>query len=836
MSFVSRFATLVSSRFVAALLLPGVPLVAQVGDRADVDRSVPPGHWVLPDGQRHTPEETVRLLEVPPGFKVEVVAAEPLIQDPVAIQFDERGRLWALEWPGYNWALRDVIPGLEKLPMPKGRVVMLEDTNQDGRMDRRSVFMDDIDWPRGLQVSRDGALVMALPDIVFARDRDGDGRADERETISSGLEIPANPHAAQSTLMRSMDNWIYTAKVGRRLRQIDGQWTAQPYVNARAQWGLAQDNYGRIYYASNGDHLRADLVPARYFTRNPNQDGAAGVDERLSSDQTVWPQGPTPGVNRRAQLREENGALQVFTSNTAPCVYRGDQFPPEYVGNVFFGEVAGRFMRRSVLTETDGMITARNAYEQREFLYSKDERFRAVFTANGPDGALYVTDMHRGIIEGDIFVTSFLRQQFLARKLEQPFNGLGRVYRISYRDRPPGAQPKVERGNLAGWVPHLAHPNGFWRDTAQRLLVEAGDRSVVPAIRTLAHTHADSLGRLHALWTLDGLSAVDTEVLRASLADPAAPVRMAALQLAEPKLADPTVQAAVLALQADPQLTVRRQLLFTLGAHENAAIARTRLALLARDAAQPVVVEAALSGLNGREAVLLGQLLDDPQWGTERPGAARLFSALAQAAGNAGNLDALDPLLQRLTDAKRKPEWARLAVLDGLKATRRGAVSRLPASLVALDQSANAAIKTRVAAVRKTWSEPVAATPRPGRAMTGPVFERGKELFGVCAACHGPEGKGQPTIAPPLEGSKVIAGTPDELVRSVLFGRNLDRKNTAFPDMPGLAALPDADIAAVTSYIRARFGDATRQVTVGPGGGGGAAAPPATSAANPPLQ
>ncbi len=154
------------ARFLTGLVAPWFALpaaLAQVGDRADVDRSAPPAHWTLPDGRRHAPEESARLLEVPAGFRVEVVAAEPLIQDPIAIQFDERGRLWALEWPGYNWALRDVLPGLEKLPMPKGRVVLLEDTDGDGRMDRRSVFMDDVDWPRGLQVSRDGVIVMALP-------------------------------------------------------------------------------------------------------------------------------------------------------------------------------------------------------------------------------------------------------------------------------------------------------------------------------------------------------------------------------------------------------------------------------------------------------------------------------------------------------------------------------------------------------------------------------------------------------------------------------------------------------------------------------------------------
>jgi mono/diheme cytochrome c family protein/glucose/arabinose dehydrogenase len=827
MPSVSRLVPFAAGTLVLGLL-GGAPLFAQVGDRADVDRSVPPAHWVLPDGKRHTPEETVRLFDLPADFKVEVVAAEPLIQDPVAIQFDERGRLWALEWPGYNWALRDVIPDLEKLPMPKGRVVVLEDTDGDGRMDRRAVFMDDVEWPRGLQVSRDGAIVMALPDILFARDRDGDGRADERVNITSGLEIPANPHAAQSTVFRSLDNWLYTAKAGLRLRSFEGKWVIQPYVNSRAQWGLAQDNVGRLYYASNGDHLRADLVPAHYFQRNPNYDGTYGVDVRLPADQVTWPQGPTPGVNRRAQLRDENGTLAVFTSNTAPSVYRGDQFPPEYVGNVFLGEVAGRFLRRSIVTEADGTLTARNAYERREFLYSKDERFRPVFTANGPDGALYVVDMHRGIIEGDIFVTSFLRQQFLARNLQHPFNGLGRVYRISHRERPPGARPTIARDDTAGWVNQLAHRNGFWRDTAQRLLVEAGDRRVVPALRTMAREHADVLARLHALWTLDGMGAADTPTLQAALRDREPVIRTAALRVAEPALADAAVRRAVLALQDDPRPEVRRQLLFTLGEANHPELDAARLALLRREAAQPGSVEAAVSGLKGREADVLETVLAAPDWAAERPGAARLMAALAQATANGGGVDRV---LARLPDAQRTPEWARLALLDGLKASKLRGLAQIPVALAAVEQSSSSDVKARAAALRKTWSEPAAGA-RPVRALTGPVFERGKELFAVCAACHGPEGNGMPTIAPPLEGSKVIAGTPDELVRSILFGRNLDRKNTAFPDMPGLAALPDADVAAVTSYVRAMFGNATRPVTVGQVGVIRAAGTPATPTAS----
>ncbi len=252
-------------------------------------------------------------------------------------------------------------------------------------------------------------------------------------------------------------------------------------------------------------------------------------------DNEVWPHAITPGVNRRAQLRDD-GRLRVFTANAAPTVYRGDQFPEEYRGNVFVGESAGRLIRRSVLTERDGIVTGRNAYAEREFLFSHDERFRPVFSATGPDGALYVADMYRGIIEGHIFLTTFLRNQIVDRGLQQPFHGMGRIYRIVHEGRPLGTPPSVAPGDVAGWVPVLAHANGHWRDMAQRMLVASKSQAVVPAVRALAMSHQDARVRLHGLWTLEGLGAADDDLVRARLADASPHVRIAALRIAETRL------------------------------------------------------------------------------------------------------------------------------------------------------------------------------------------------------------------------------------------------------------------------------------------------------------
>jgi len=790
--------------FLLTLKLCLAPLAAQIGDRSDQDQSNPPASWKIPPAPVRTPEESIKLFDLPPGFRAEIVAAEPLVQDPVAIYFDERGRLWVLEWPDYNKLLRGVIPGLDNIAPEKSRLVILEDTNGDGRMDRRTIFMDGIEWPRGVQISKNGALVMKLPQIVHAQDRDGDGKADHEEVLVDGMAIPMNPHGAPSSPLRMMDNWIYASEFPQRIRAGSTPWAMQPSPPIRGQWGFSQDNFGRLVYATNGTHLKGDLVPIHYYGRNPNFTATAGVDVRYNPDQTAWPHASTPGTNRRSQQRDEDGSMQVFTSNTAPTVYRGNQFPAEYVGNVFLGDVAGRLIRRSILTEKDGIITAENAYQRREFLFSHDERFRAVYTANGPDGALYIADMYRGIIEGHLFITSYLRKQILDRGLQHPFNGMGRIYRIVHEGSPRPPMPKLDRENPASWVALLGHPNGFWRDTAQRLIVESADRRTVPALRTMAREHRDVLARLHALWTLEGLDALTPEILTPALADPSFRIRQAAVRLSEPFLTIPEYAGKVIALAGDERVEVRRQLMFSLGEGRGPVFEQAMARLLQRNADQPFMVEAAMSGLRDREYAVLESLLNDPAWVQERAASAKVLGALAHAVLNSGKDAELERLLRHLSDDSAKLMWMRTAVLDGLVDAKKRGLANLPASLAALESSREGVVRQSAEALRKSWTSP-APPVRATRELAGPVFERGEALYAICSACHGPEGKGQPGIAPPLVDSVVVAGPADQFIRTVLNGRNQDRSNPAYPDMPPLAGLPDEDVAALVSYVRARW-------------------------------
>jgi mono/diheme cytochrome c family protein len=449
---------------------------------------------------------------------------------------------------------------------------------------------------------------------------------------------------------------------------------------------VTHDDAGRIYRNTNESALHVDLVQTAYYARNPNLLRTRGSYERLASANEelniVWPVRPNPGTNRayQAGIDRPDGTLLKFTAVCAPAVYRGDRLPAELYGNVFVAEPAANLVSRLVLEDDGSTLWARKAYERGEFLASTDERFRPVYILNAPDGTLYIADMYRGIIEHRISITEYLRDQILGRKLEQP-TGMGRIYRVVHETTRRDTTRVLANATPARLVETLSHPNGWWRDTAQRLLVERSGRTTVarnfssaivtPTLVQLAGGAKDARTRLHALWTLDGIDAISPVVVMKALEDPARDVRVSAVRVAERWLAEAShpIRDAVLRRLDDGDWWVRQQLAASIGLMPAGPREAAAAVLLERYATDPVVVDATLSGLRGSERIVLDTLLRAAEQTAQRDAAITMLAATIVRGGQDA---AIQHVLASIADG-RLPAWQRSALLRGAEVTLLGA-------------------------------------------------------------------------------------------------------------------------------------------------------------------
>jgi len=812
--------------FLFAVLI-GFNLRAQEGEPHDEAQTPRVPRERIPPAPALAPDQALKTFKLQLGFRLELVAGEPLVQDPVQIAFDPDGRLWVLEMRGFMRNLEDT-GAFEKI----GSVAVLEDTDGDGRMDRRTVFLDGLVMPRALALARDGALVAEPPNLWFCRDTNGDLRCDEKVMVANDyatedapkLGPRANPEHAANGLLRALDNWIYSANHTARFRDTDGTWQREATI-FRGQWGISQDDFGRLFYNANEDPLRADFVPSAYLGRNPHYRNAAGVNVKLYDEKAVWPIRVNPGVNRgyRPEQLRPDGTLATFTAACAPLVYRGDNFPREFEGNVFVCEPAGNLIRRYTLEEHGVGFKATNACRQAEFLASTDERFRPVNLSNGPDGCLYLVDMYHGILQHRIYLTGYLRQQTLDRGLDRPVD-LGRIYRVVSESQPPGARPQLSKAGAEELVKHLSHPNGWWRDTAQRLLVERNDSSALAALKQLATAGANPLGRLHALWTLEGTRQVDFATLKRAIADAHPKVRAAAMRISEPLLKNqPELIDELLAHAGDAAPEAQLQLAFTLGEVKEPRAEEALAKMVSRNATNACLRDAVITGLGGRELEFLERLLADNNWNAPKAGAEKLLGALARCVFIEANPDRVNRLLDLAASRPVSESWQRLALLDGvIDAAPAGSAAKIkpvrlnaePPALAALATLKEVEDRAKKIAGLITWPGKPGARPevaaKPLTAEEQKRFEQGKELFLVsCGACHQPHGLGQEGLAPPLVDSEWVLGPPQRVVRIVLHGLHgpVNVKGKTFQlDMPALGVFEDDQIAAILTYIRREWG------------------------------
>jgi mono/diheme cytochrome c family protein/glucose/arabinose dehydrogenase len=509
-----------------------------------------------------SPEAELKTFQLPAGYRMELVLSEPHIKEPVACAFDGNGRLFVAEMRSY---MQD-IDGTDEMKA-NGRVSLHWSSKGDGVLDKHTVFADNLLLPRILLPLGEGACVIGETntlDLYLYTDTDGDGVSDKKELWFKGGPRGGNLEHQPSGLLWAIDNGLYSTYNAYRLRWTPAGVRKEATAPNNGQFGLGQDNHGKIYFMNGGGETgpQSFQVPTLYGMFNPRAQFAKGFD-------VVWPaSGVRDFQGGPARVREPEGTLNHFTATAGAEIYRGDRLPAELRNELFFGEPAGRLVRRARVESRDGLITLSNPYQEQksEFLRSTDLCFRPINMNTAPDGALYIVDMYRGIIQEGNWVRegSYLRKVVKQYSFDKVVS-CGRIWRLLHDSTRLGPQPQMHRETPAQLVAHLAHPNGWWRDTAQKLLVLKQDKSVVPALELTARKDSNYLARSHALWTLEGLDAVGADLVREKLRDEHPQVRAAAIRVSESlfKKGDTSLQTNVLGMTNDKDADVVMQTFLT---------------------------------------------------------------------------------------------------------------------------------------------------------------------------------------------------------------------------------------------------------------------------------
>ena len=548
--------------------------------------------------------DSVKKIHVPPGFKVELIASEPMLIDPVAFDWDERGRLWVVEMADYPL-------GMDNAGRPGGRVRVLEDTDGDGRYDKSTLFAGGLNFPNGIITWRDGVIVTAAPNILFLRDSDGDGRADEQTVLVSGLQ-EGNQQLRANGLRWGLDNWVYVAAGGHhgkygvetklrshrtggevlvgsrdfRFRPDTGELEPQ---SGPTQFGRNRDNWGHWFGSQNSNPLWEYVLPDHYLRRNPHL-GVAETRVQLLTPPNP-PVFPASALEKRYHSFEQSGR---YTSGCSGMILRDTQLFPAGEMHGFACEPFHNLVQHARLAGAGVTFTANRATGEGpfDFFASEDRWCRPVMVREGPDGGLWVADMYRYMIEHPQFLPPAGRDELLPHY--RAGDDRGRIYRVSREGAPAFRATHFEKMNTADVVAALDTTNGWQRDKAQQVLLWRGDRSAAAPLREMAEKSANPLARLHALCTLDGLGELVPAEVAHALSDKTPGLRENALRLAETRFT-PEVIAAAARLVDDADMKVRLQLAFSLGASPDPSAGEALAGLLKANAAEPMIVAAVMS-------------------------------------------------------------------------------------------------------------------------------------------------------------------------------------------------------------------------------------------------
>ncbi|MBI1348917.1 c-type cytochrome [bacterium] len=623
------------------------------------------------------PSEAAATIQLQDGFRAELIAAEPLVTDPVDIAYDENGLAYVCEMTDYPYAdAADDRPWEEQPSAPIGRVRVLQDTNGDGIYDRSFLFAEGLSWPAGIACWKGGVYVAATPDLLYLKDTDGDHRADVRRVVFQGF-CKYNVQAVMNNLEWGLDHHLYAAgssnggsitnparstiTLGRNDFRIDPTKETFELVAGGARFGNSFDDWGQRFLCNIRNPVQHVLFPAHYLQRNRALSLPSSLHDAAAAGDAVAVYRVSPPEPWRVihaerlansfekSLFDSTQATGYVTSSSGVTIYRGAAYPPEFAGNAFVGEVSGNLAIRYVLQPEAVTFTATRPYHQKDFLASTDNWFRPVNFANAPDGTLHVLDMYRQTIEHPWSLPDDLQQRLdLTAGRDR-----GRIYRLLPPQYATGFQPppspRLGEASTAELVEQLANPNGWWRDTAHRLIYERQDAAAVPLLRDLLRQHSQPVARLHALWSLEGLSALEPTDLVLALKDHDFHVQAVGVQLSEDRLKqDDELRRLVTELAGAPQMPVRYQVAFSLGAVPSAEVSRTLAQLLRQDGHDAWMRAAVLSSLSGQESAVLTELLNDPAFVLSDAGQSLTEELFQVVAGN-GSRETLLSLLSALS-------------------------------------------------------------------------------------------------------------------------------------------------------------------------------------------
>jgi len=737
----------------------------------------------LPRFQPVTAQQALNTFQLRKGFRLELVAAEPLVTEPIALAFDEDGRLFVVEMNDFS----------QGDGQPPGQVKRLEDTNGDGHFDKSTVFADHLHWPSAIHCYAGGVFVGAVPDLLYCKDTNGDGVADEKKVVLTGWGNRAgtlDPEGVFGSLAWGLDNQIH-GLVNRfsgvitnpnnpsaKPVTLGGNFAFDPRtmtLTAEAgegQYGMGFNNDGRQFLCRQHRHIMTHLFDRRYADRNPHYTMPdptvdIAVDGPKAALYRISPEEPWRVMRTKWRVEGlENGieaggrASGYFSAACGLTIYRGNAWPPEYVGDAFVADPAENIVHRKKVMHSGPAASAeRPADEQKvEFLASTDTWFRPVYMANAPDGTLYIADMYRQIIEALGIPDEILKHLDLSAG-----HDMGRIYRVVPEGFKQPPRPLLSRASLEELVATLEHPNGWHRDTAARLLYERNDRAAARPLKALLKQSKSSLGRLHALSTLKGLGVLDERLLLQALSDSDGVVREHAVRLSEGFLQTGVPSRALWkklsACASDPVIGVRYQLAFTLGEVRHPERIDVLAKIARRDAAEPMMRAAILSSL--------------------AEGSGEMFSLLANEAEVAGRRELLRELTAVVGAVNQPVDLAR--VREALTATRD------PLVALALARGLGEGLRRAGSSFEKAGVDLKPLLNRAAATIANAGAPESARLEAIALLAYGRSGDGDKTLLPLLDAQQPQAvqlaaiASLDRLSPAGLAAALLDRWSSLTP-------------------------------------------------------